>query len=151
MKEEKPLAEGSAMKEEKPLAEGSAMKEEKPSALCLAQSFASCTFGEKMSGDFYVVLPSNTKTDIFQDNKTNDYEISLPRAMEFGGTTYEVALCEIHFPHTWLNIKPPMLGVTFTALENEKMWGERRVEYHRKIDEGYYETVEDLLEVSRTH
>ena len=57
-----------------------------------------------MSGDFYVVLPSNTKTDIFQDNKTGDYEISLPRAMEFGGATYEVALCEIHFPHTWLNI-----------------------------------------------
>ena len=99
-----------------------------------------------MSGDFCIVLPSNTKTDIFQDNKTGDYEISLPRAMEFGGTTYEVALCEIHFPHTWLNIKPPMLGVTFTALKNEKMWEERRVEYHRKIDEGYYETVDYLLE-----
>ena len=39
-----------------------------------------------------------------------------------------------------------MLGVTFTALENEKTWGERHVEYHRQIDEGYYETVENLLE-----
>ena len=103
--------------------------------------FISGTEIRKMSGDYNVVLPLNTKTDIFQDNKTGDYEISLPRAMEFGGATYEVALCEIHSPHTWLNIKPPMLSVTFTALENEKMWGERHIECHRKIDEGYYETV----------
>ena len=63
--------------------------------------------------DFYLVLPSNTSTGIFDKNTTGEYELPLPRAFEFGDVKYELALKEVSFPHTWENVRSPFLQVTF--------------------------------------
>jgi len=48
---------------------------------------------------FHVVLPSNSSTDIFPNNKLADFRVRLPRPLEFHGP-YEVALEEIAHPKT---------------------------------------------------
>lgn len=96
------------------------------------------------SGDFYVVLPSNTITDIYPNNRTSDYEIPLPRALEFP-TTYEVALVEIHFPHTWENIRPPFLALEFGTVKSYTARGPEMVLHRTKLEHGFYDRVEDLV------
>ena len=86
--------------------------------------------------DFYLVLPSNTSTGIF-DNTTGEYELPLPKAFEFGDVKYEVALKEVSFPHTWENVRSPFLQVTFAV---------GGAAHPLEIEHGYYEKVEDLLE-----
>ena len=87
--------------------------------------------------DFYLVLPSSTSTGIFDKNTTDEYELPLPRAFEFGDLKYEVALKEVSFPHTWENVRSPFLQVTF---------GVGGAAYPLEIEHGYYEKVENLLE-----
>ena len=94
------------------------------------------------SDDFYVVLPSNTETSVFPNNKTSDYEIPLPRALEFGTSTWEVALVEIFYPFTWENICPPFLQVQFGFKDSENI----QRYYTVKIENGYYKTVSELVD-----
>jgi hypothetical protein len=57
-----------------------------------------------MSDDFFMVLPSNTICKEYPDNKTSKYTIKLPKVVHLEGV-WEVALSEIHYPHTFLNIE----------------------------------------------
>ena len=52
------------------------------------------------STSFYITLPSNASMDCYSKNTANCYQIRLPRTFYLKGK-YEVALAEIHYPHTW--------------------------------------------------
>lgn len=93
------------------------------------------------STDFYIVLPSNTITNVFQNNLSSEYEIPLPKPLEFGQVPWEVALVELFYPHTWENIHSPFLSVKFGALSTEG-----KLQYYKeKLASGYYSKVEDLV------
>ena len=88
-------------------------------------------------GDFFIVLPSNTITEIFPENKSSDYEIPLPRPIDFGSITYECTLAEIIYPHSWENVYPPSLQVEFGIKRDGRV-------YKKKIESGYYNHIEHL-------
>lgn len=52
------------------------------------------------ASSFYLILPSNASMDIYPKNTSSTFQIRLPRTM-YLKTQYEVALAEIHYPHTW--------------------------------------------------
>ena len=53
--------------------------------------------------DFFLVLPSNVIDPENPDNKTSDYTTTLPNILQLEDT-WEVALVEIHLPHSWYNL-----------------------------------------------
>ena len=96
-------------------------------------------------GDFHITLPSNTITHIFDEkNTSSNFEIPLPTPLDFGETTFEVALTEIQFPHTWYNIPEEMCTIAFQWMRGS----EHRVtlvDRERKIPPGHYATPELLV------
>ena len=52
---------------------------------------------------FYPHLPSNSRLDTFLDNTLTEYRVGLPQTITLEGE-WEVALTEIHYPHSWNNI-----------------------------------------------
>lgn len=71
-------------------------------------------------GQFYITLPSNTivsssssssssvvdggrEADIMKPNEQSDYRVRLPYKVVLEGS-WEVALCEFQYPHSWYNI-----------------------------------------------
>lgn len=53
-----------------------------------------------MNTEFFITLPSNTK---FDGNKTSNFKVRLPQKIILDGT-WEVALTEIMYPHSWKNV-----------------------------------------------
>ena len=53
--------------------------------------------------EFYLHLPSHNSLDKFPHNTLTEYRVSLPQTLNLTGER-EVALIEIHFPHSWNNI-----------------------------------------------
>ncbi len=57
-----------------------------------------------MSGlHFYLTLPSNASLDVYPNNKTTDYRVSLPQSIELEGN-WEVGLYSVSYPNTWYNL-----------------------------------------------
>ena len=54
--------------------------------------------------DFYITLPSNSSKSFFSDNTISNYRTKLPRPIRLSAP-YEVALCEVHFPTSWSQIR----------------------------------------------
>ena len=52
---------------------------------------------------FYPQLPSDSRLDTFLDNTLAEYRVGLPQTITLEGE-WEVALTEIHYPHSWNNI-----------------------------------------------
>lgn len=82
------------------------------------------------SQDFFIVLPSNTHTDIFPSNTVSTFQIPLPQALEFPDT-WEVALVELFYPHTWSNV-----SVENSAFDTYTLHNMERRKF--KIDDGFY-------------
>ena len=57
-----------------------------------------------MNEQFYLVLPSNSSLNIFQENKT-PYKVQLPYPLELDIAKWEVALSEIQFPNNFYTIR----------------------------------------------
>ena len=53
---------------------------------------------------FYLHLPSNSSLDKLPHNTLTEYRVSLPQTLNLTGE-WEVALTEIHYPHSWNNIQ----------------------------------------------
>ena len=53
---------------------------------------------------FYLHLPSNASLDKFPNNTLTEYRVCLPQTITLTGD-WEVALTEIHYPHSWNNVK----------------------------------------------
>ena len=58
-----------------------------------------------MNEKFYLVLPSNSSLNIFQENKTSSYKAQLPYPLELDITKCEVALSQIQFPNNFYTIR----------------------------------------------
>ena len=65
-----------------------------------------------MNEQFYLVLPSNSLLNIFQENKTSSYKVQLPYLLEMDITKWEVALSEIQFPNNFYTIRDGRSRIT---------------------------------------
>ena len=53
---------------------------------------------------FYLHLPSNSSLDKFPNNTLTEYRVGLPQTVSLT-EDWEVALTEIHYPHSWNNVQ----------------------------------------------
>ena len=60
-----------------------------------------------MNEQFYLVLPSNSLLNVFQENKTSSYKVQLPYPLEMDMVIvgWEVALSEIQLPNNFYTIR----------------------------------------------
>ena len=90
-----------------------------------------------MESELYVMLPSNSSTQYFPDNKTSNFLTKLPRTLQLDGE-WEVGLAEIDYPHTWYNIRE---GKNSVEIYVPDVWFQEI-----SIQPGYYEKVQDVIE-----
>ena len=57
-----------------------------------------------MNEQFYLVLPTKSSLNIFEENKTS-YKVQLPYPLELDITKWEVALSETQFPNNFSTIR----------------------------------------------
>jgi hypothetical protein len=94
------------------------------------------TMAVTQSSDFFVTLPSNSSLDYYRKNQPSNYKVKLPYPVSLNGK-WEVGLAEITYLRSWPTISP---NATFNYTSNGR-------EVHRfVISEGYYETLDDLME-----
>ncbi|WP_150149506.1 hypothetical protein [Candidatus Enterovibrio escicola] len=88
---------------------------------------------------FYLTLPSNACHDIFPENTSSDYTITLSQPIELNGP-YEVALAEIMYCHTWNNIVS--LECTYDVMDHSK---KDQPAIYQKIKTGHYESIPQMV------
>ena len=89
------------------------------------------------SSSFYLTLPSNASMDVFPNNTSANYQIRLPRTL-YLKNNYEVALAEIHYPHSWHTFRDTdnyyitfqSTGEDFTVL---------------RVTKGFYNDIQELI------
>jgi hypothetical protein len=57
-----------------------------------------------MATQFYLTLPSNSSIAYFQNNTVANFRVKLAETIVLTGQ-WEVALTELHYPHTWSTLK----------------------------------------------
>lgn len=87
-----------------------------------------------ITGPFYIVLPSNSSTNIYPNNTVTSFRVKLAHPLVLNGL-WEVALSEIQYPRTWHNISE-------TGSKSKLYILGRPIEFD--IDEAYYNTPEEL-------
>ena len=85
---------------------------------------------------FYVTLPSDSSMNYFPENKISHFITRLPTPIELKGS-WEIAITEFLYPHTWMTINPKNNLIGFD-LGDGKLIG-------RHIPTGYYDSIPDLL------
>ena len=72
---------------------------------------------------FYLHLPSNASLDKFPNNTLTEYRVCLPQTITLSGD-WEVALTEIHNPHSWNNVQGNFFKIDFiSAIKNKTVCG----------------------------
>ncbi|CAH3167609.1 unnamed protein product [Porites evermanni] len=89
--------------------------------------------------EFYLHLPSNSSLDKFPNNTLTEYHVGLPQTVSLTGD-WEVALTEIHYPHSWNNVQGNFGNRFF--LRNQELSGVWEVLI---IPPGHYSSIEDIL------
>ncbi len=87
--------------------------------------------------NFYVYLPSNN--NFLESNRSYKYVTKLAKDVSLNGR-WEVALKEIHYPHSWATLTPHECSFVLARGEEGDNWREVT------IDSGYYSTGEALVE-----
>ena len=87
---------------------------------------------------FYLHLPSNSSLDKFPDNTLTEYRVGLPQTITLAGE-WKVALTEIHYPHSWNNIRGDFMNRILLPNEDFPIW-EVLI-----IPPGHYSTIEDVI------
>ena len=88
---------------------------------------------------FYLHLPSNASLDKFPTNTLTEYRICIPQTISLAGD-WEVALTEIHYPHSWNNVQGNVENRFYLCnQELDGMWKSLIV------PPGYYSSVADLI------
>ena len=88
---------------------------------------------------FYLHLPSNASLDKFPNNTLTEYRVCLPQTISLTGE-WEVALTEIHYPHSWNNVQGNFENRFYLRnQELDSMW-EALI-----VPQGYYSSVADLI------
>ena len=88
---------------------------------------------------FYLHLPSNSSLDKFPNNTLTEYHVGLPQTVSLA-RDWEVALTEIHYPHSWNNVQGNFGNRFF--LRNQELSG---VWEALIIPPGHYSSIEDIL------
>ena len=52
----------------------------------------------------FITIPSTSSTDLYPNNKVSQFTVQLPKEIDLDGS-YEVALTEIFYPHSWFNFE----------------------------------------------
>lgn len=92
-------------------------------------------------GSFYITLPSNASSKIYPENTISTYTTKLAKPIDLKGT-WEVALTEAQYPHTWSTIDGDE-GMYFIASPTEPI----QTFYVKK---GYYNSVNKICESINT-
>ena len=89
---------------------------------------------------FYLHLPSNSSLDKFPNNTVSEYRVGLPETISLTGE-WEVALTEIHYPHTWNNVHGNFWNRFYLRKrEQGRMWE------ILTVPSGHYSSIEDMLQ-----
>ena len=92
---------------------------------------------------FYITLPSNVQSPSYHSNKISHYLTILPKAVQVDSEQWEVALCEISYPHSWNNIYSPINHVSFSYINSLT---KRRITDRTEIPKGFYKDTTSVLE-----
>ena len=88
---------------------------------------------------FYLHLPSNSSLDKFPNNTLTEYRVCLPQTVSLTGD-WEVALTEIHYPHSWNNVQGNFENRFYLRnQELDSMW-EALI-----VPPGHYSSVADVI------
>ena len=88
---------------------------------------------------FYLHLPSNSSLDKFPNNTLTEYRVGLPQTISLTGE-WEVALTEIHYPHSWNNVQGTFQNRFY--LRNQELSG---IWEALIIPSGHYSSIKDIL------
>ena len=88
---------------------------------------------------FYLHLPSNASLDKFPKNTLTEYRVCLPQTISLTGD-WEVALTEIHYPHSWNNVQGNFENRFY--LRNQELQG---VWEALIVPPGHYSSIADVL------
>ena len=88
---------------------------------------------------FYLHLPSIASLDKFPNNTLTEYRVCLPQTISLTGD-WEVALTEIHYPHSWNNVQGNFENRFYLRnQELDGMW-EPLI-----VPPGHYSSISDLI------
>ena len=88
---------------------------------------------------FYLHLTSSAILDKFPNNTLTEYRVCLPQTITLSGD-WEVALSEIHYPHSWNNVQGDFQDRFYLRdQELDGMW-EPLI-----VPPGHYSSVVDLI------
>lgn len=87
---------------------------------------------------FYLWLPSNSSMDVFPSNTLSEFRVRLPQSITLTDE-WEVALTEIHYPHSWKNV-PGDFWNRFYIKEGDD------VEVYL-VRSGHYSSVQSIVDV----
>lgn len=88
---------------------------------------------------FYLHLPSNSSLDKFPNNTLTEYQVGLPQTINLTGD-WEVALTEIHYPHSWNNVQGNFQNRFFLRNQEFSTVWEAFI-----IPGGHYSSIESIL------
>ena len=90
-----------------------------------------------MATQFSLTLPSNSSLKYFPNNTVANFKVKLAEAIELIGA-WEVALAEIHYPHSWSTIREGNRQTFIYKLATG-------VDETGLIPDGHYKSIPDLL------
>lgn len=94
---------------------------------------------------FYITLPSNASLNVFKDNTSSHFKVDLPQHIDLEGP-WEVALCEISYPHTWFTMPP---GHNYYDWRQKEQEGSADFKRHH-VTTGYYPGMGEFIEAMNT-
>ncbi|MCP3664971.1 MAG: hypothetical protein GY696_21155 [Gammaproteobacteria bacterium] len=94
------------------------------------------SFATTHANDFFVVLPSNSSLNYFPDNGPAKFRTHLATPIQLKGK-WEVALAEIHYPHTWFTVEDMTMFSYYDGIELYNTVA---------LKPGYYETMDNVIE-----
>jgi hypothetical protein len=89
------------------------------------------------SSDFYLTLPSNASFSHYPDNTLANFTVMLDPPLDLQGQ-YEVGLCEISYPRSWLNINSDQYYLT---MEDHNLLET----YDIYLPPGHYDSIEHVV------
>ena len=87
-----------------------------------------------------MTLPSNVKSKTSHKNTVSHYITKLSDTLVL--RDYEVALCEICYPHSFDNIYSPINKIQFTSMAGTQL----ELTRYRRIPPAYYNSIEAIVE-----
>ncbi|CAH1240726.1 Hypp6082 [Branchiostoma lanceolatum] len=97
-----------------------------------------------MAASFYVTLPSDGSMDVYPDNTLSTYMTKLSHPIDMKGE-WQVALAEIQYPHTWMNVREGENMLVFFMTDEKDEEDGREYEIV-KIAAGYYKDIFQIME-----